>query len=216
MKYLHLNEIPWQRYSVIGFDMDGTLYSEELFVNQAYEVISQYLATYSCKTPDEIYNWMINRWRVKGSSYPFIFSEAMEQFHIVNDKKKIEECLHIYRSTELDLFLNHKIENVLDQLLGSKEVFLVSDGHYELQQRKFSSLKLNRWFLIENVVFTGKWGSKYYKPNVESTRYISCLQNKKSSVLYFGDREMDEKFAQNAGFDFVKVEQFNDFWEVSK
>ena len=215
MKYLHLSEVPWEHYSVIGFDMDGTLYAEELFVKQMYARISQYLATYSSKTRDEIYDWMMNRWRLKGSSYPFVFSEAIERFYGVNDMKKIEACLHIYRNSQLDLSLNKKIITILDQLSGRNELFLVSDGYYELQQRKFTSLQLNQWFSSGNVIFTGNLGSQYYKPHVEAIRYISCLQDNESRVLYFGDRKIDEQFAQNAGFDFVKVEQFNEFWEVN-
>jgi len=215
VKYFHLNKIPIENYNVIGFDMDGTLYSERMFITQIYIKISQYLALYSYRKPSGIYDWMINRWNYKGSSYPFIFSEAIERFCILNDKKIIEGCLHIYRNTPFKIDLHQNIIDLLDQFSGKKEVFLVSDGHFELQKRKFTSLRLNRWFLNENVVFTGRWGSNYYKPNVESIKYVSCLRDRDESVLYFGDRDMDEQFAKNAGFDFVKVEKFNEFWEVN-
>lgn len=214
MKYSRLNDIDWDYYHIIGFDMDGTLYKEKIFIMQAYKEISSYLAKQSCKKADEIYEWMFNRWVLKGSSYPFIFSETLEEFHIVNENEKIEKCLDIYRNIQPNLALQQNIVDLLNRLSAQKRLFLVTDGHFVLQKRKFESLQLNRWFKKNDVIFTGELGSHYYKPNVASTKYIDCLKNNGNPVLYFGDREIDDQYSRNAGFDFVKVENFDEFWGV--
>lgn len=194
--------------------MDGTLYKEEFFIMQAYKEISMYLSKQSSEKANEMNEWMNERWMLKGSSYPFIFSETLEKFNISDGNEKIEKCLDIYRDIQPNLDLQQNIVNLLNRISVKKNLFLVTDGHFELQKRKFESLQLNRWFKHENVIFTGEMGTQYYKPHIASTKYINCLKNNESPVLYFGDREIDEQYSRNTGFDFIKVENFNEFWEV--
>jgi FMN phosphatase YigB (HAD superfamily) len=212
VKYLRLSEIPWEKYKVIGFDMDGTLYNEECFIKQVYDEIANFLAEFATKSKSEIYIWMLQRWREKGSSYPYIFSETMNEFKICEGASLINECLNIYRNVKPDLHLHQNIVRLLDTLKQKKNIFLITDGNMLLQRQKFYSLALDRWFTKENVVFTGVLGSEYYKPHSKSLDLVTCITNNNDSVLYIGDRDIDENFAKNADFDFAKVDNFNDFW----
>ncbi|OZI12709.1 hypothetical protein CEW92_04940 [Bacillaceae bacterium SAS-127] len=213
MKYSQLNEVEWDKYSVLGFDMDGTLYDEFQFIEQVYYKIAKYLALFSVNEENYIYNWLLERWKKKGSSYPYIFSEALVEFGI-NDHEQLKNCLSIFRSFQPQINLNNKIINFLDSISLEKELFLITDGHEFLQRAKFDSLQLTKWFKAKNVVFTGSFGSEYYKPNISTLKHIDCLQQFQSPVLYIGDRFIDEQFAENANFDFLHVKKFIDFWGV--
>lgn len=212
MKFLHSNNFPWIDYDVIGFDMDGTLYNEINYIEEVYANIAQQIAQYTDFVVEDIYNWMLERWIEKGSSYPYIFSETLSEFSIQNRFFSVENCLTIYRNHEPNLSLESQVVKVLQTIQEEKPLFLVTDGHYGLQKRKFASLKLSDWFLDENVVFTGKFGASYYKPNTKVIDYIECLKNDDTSVLFLGDRKIDEEFAANANFSFIRVSRFEDFW----
>lgn len=216
MRYLHFNEIRIENYDVIGFDMDGTLYNELCFIKQVYKRIAMLLHEHSSShTFDRIYNWLVNRWKEKGSSYPFIFKEAIEMFVGNSGNSIVKECLYIYRNFKPNLKLNPEIGKTLETLINKNySLFLVTDGNYVLQKTKFYSLGLIDWFKQDNVIFTGKLGEEYYKPNTKAINHISCLDESPKSVLYIGDREVDANFAINANFDFFMVDNFNRFWDV--
>ncbi|EIJ80528.1 putative hydrolase [Bacillus methanolicus PB1] len=214
MRYLPLNKIQLDQYSVIGFDMDGTLYDEEIFIRQVYGSIAKYLSDTLSDSFEFIYSWMMERWEEKGSSYPFIFSEVIEQVERIATEELIDDCLNIYRNFKPILRLNKNVEKFLNEISKEHQLFLITDGNFKLQKEKFNSLRLENWFREENIVFTGKFGREFYKPSVRAIEYIECLKNITKPVLYFGDRNIDEQFALNAQFDFVKIESFNCFWDV--
>jgi len=208
MKYLHLNDVDFNKYDRFGFDMDGTLYDEITFIKQAYRRIAAYFSLDSSVDVDRIYNDMIEKWIVKGSSYPFIFEETLRTFNIHN--KTIEHALHIYRSTEPQLTLLKKIKNLLEALPRSK-CFLITDGYASLQRNKYTALGLARYFAPNNCCFTGDLGRNHYKPSSLSLSTIKSIESS-SRLIYFGDRHIDEQFCINTGMDFVYVDNFKEFW----
>lgn len=209
-------ETDLRKYNIIGFDLDGTLYDEKDFIVQVYKKIAKYLINHFPKIMySDLYTWLVDRWLEKGSSYPFIYSEALVRYTGESNPEIIENCLSIYRNFEPEITLHSKVKEILNLLLNKQIIlFLVTDGNYPLQQKKFNALQLNKWFEIENVVYTGRLGKEYYKPNIKCLEFISCLTDREIPVLYFGDREIDQKFALNAKFDFGKVQSFYEFWEV--
>lgn len=202
----------WDNYKIIGFDLDGTLYKEKEFIQQVYKEISKYLATLTEKPMQDIYFYMLGRWIEKGSSYPFIYEETIQQFGILNKGEIIKKCLQIYRNFSPNLRLSKNVAKILDIISKEKLIFLVTDGNAVLQRKKFHSLQLQRWFSEENTIFTGELGIKYYKPSVEALKYIRITHIKPKNVLFIGDRNIDVEFAKNAGFDSILVKNFDAFW----
>lgn len=213
MKYSHISEVPLGQYDVFGFDMDGTLYDERLFVEQAYKQVAIYLNEVSSQevSIEEIAYWMLRRWEDKGSSYPYIFSECIEEYGV--SKGNVKECLKRYRNVQLSLTLNQGVEKWLGQIITLTNCFLITDGHDILQMKKFDALGLENFFENQNIVFTGSLGVKFYKPNLTAIQYVKCLKNiENKKIIYFGDRNIDSQFAEHAGFDFAYVSNFYEFW----
>ncbi|WP_419875560.1 HAD family hydrolase [Candidatus Pristimantibacillus sp. PTI5] len=213
---MKLSSINISQYDVIGFDMDGTLYNELNYISQVYVPIAKLIASTTLINEEAIYIWMKNRWIEKGSSYPYIFEEVLKMCNS-NDFHLIEECVTIFRNFTPTLELIDNVLQLLERISIEKSIFIVTDGNPLLQRKKFSSLQLHRWTLMENVVFTGDFDKNHFKPSISAVKHIKCLQSEKPlKVLFFGDREIDRQFAENADFDFVMVEKFNQFWECDE
>jgi FMN phosphatase YigB (HAD superfamily) len=195
-----LNDIKLKDIKYIGFDMDGTLYDEFDFIIQPYKKISElfYLN-------DAAYSYMLFKWLEKGSSYNRIFDETYELYKLKEhlDKHKfIEEALDIYRNFQPSLSLTPRVTQLLEYFYKTHTFFLVSDGHEKLQKAKFKALKLEKYFEMKNVIFTGRYSKDYYKPNIKC---VELLEIDVKKTIFFGDRLVDEQFSNCADMKFKKV-----------
>lgn len=192
--------IDWDKVSYIGFDMDGTLYDEYEFISQVYLEISKLL------NPKAL-SYMKKRWLDKGSSYPYIFSEAFDLYNIKCEKQSfIDEALNIYRNFKPKIKLNIRVKEILKYCKNNYEIFLVTDGNLTLQKNKYISLGLDRFFNDKNVFFTGINTKVFSKPSIESLNALSIDPNKS---VFFGDRDCDYQFSINAKMQFQKVKIMN-------
>ena len=198
MNALYKN-INWNIVSTIGFDMDGTLYDEYDFIKQVYCEINTKLIN-----NNNILDFMLMRWLEKGSSYPYIFNEAYDMWKKNIDYKDdfINSALDIFRNYNPSLSLTNRNRDLLEYYKNKYSLFLISDGNYHLQQKKYNALGLSDFFEVHNVVFTGKYSSEYHKPNTKSLSLISV--NEKEAV-FFGDRGNDINFALASSMQFQKV-----------
>lgn len=202
MKNVLFSNISWEKVKYIGFDMDGTLYDEYEFVIQPYKKISKLFFN-----DKQVFFFLSNRWLEKGSSYNKIFGEAYKNFNeklkdSISEEEFINQCLDIYRNFEPKLKLSQRTISLLDLFKSEYEIFLVSDGNRNLQKKKFYALKLDNFFKMENVIFTGINPEKYSKPKTNS---LELLPNIIENAVFFGDRIVDEQFAKNSNMQFQKV-----------
>ncbi|MGV3136462.1 HAD family hydrolase [Brevibacillus agri] len=199
--------IDWDTVKYVGFDMDGTLYDELDFISQVYMPIASRMAKFIGLPADDIYQKLLERWLEKGSSYNRIFEEILSQGEVCKDEKEgiIQECLHIFRNYLPELALTHRVTFLLQYFHQKYELFLITDGGVQLQQSKFHALGLSKWFDEQNVGFTGLYGSAYGKPSPLIVTKIKVLREvcNPQHVVFFGDREVDEKFAKGLGYQFV-------------
>jgi FMN phosphatase YigB (HAD superfamily) len=206
MKFLY-NSVQWNQVQAVGFDLDGTLYNEHDFISQVYQSISLELGAYCAHDANEIFHWMDKRWLDKGSSYPYIYSEVLDQFGCTGDHHEaIKRCLKIYRNFKPQLVLNQDIREWLEELKREYPIFIVTDGNAKLQASKYLALGLDQWFKQENVGFTGYYGTDFYKPSIKIMDHMQLLHEVNAQhVVFFGDRDVDQQFADAAGFMFIKV-----------
>ena len=194
----------------VGFDLDGTLYDEIEFISQVYYPISLMLSDAVGVPSGVLYNRLINRWKEKGSSYNRIFDEVLLDGGISEPYKSsvITECVNVFRNFQPALSLNYGVERLLDWISSQYPIFMITDGGEKLQRAKIESLGLYRWFSNDNISISGSLDSGISKPDVRMKNSISLLQVmdiKPCHVLYFGDRDVDAKFALNCGYKFSRV-----------
>jgi len=192
-------KIDWDGVINVGFDMDGTLYDEYEFIEQVYSEINREIIN-----DRKVLSFMLQRWLEKGSSYTHIFEEAYKLIDTSDytQSEFIEHALSIFRTYKPQLMLTTRNQQLLQYFRSKFNLFLITDGNTELQQNKFHSLMLNKYFADNNVFFTGKYSPEYHKPNIKALDILG-INHKKS--VFFGDRRKDKEFALSAGMQFQKV-----------
>jgi putative hydrolase of the HAD superfamily len=198
-------DIPWPQIKCVGFDLDGTLYDEFVFICQVYRAILKE-NSHCFEHIDMAFQYMLDRWLEKGSSYNRIFDETFELFagEVVAKETFIEGSLEIFRCFEPALELPPRNMHLMRIFKQKFDIFLISDGPPCLQRHKFHSLKLDTIFSADRVIFTGDMGGACYKPNPASFEKLG-LEYFPSEILYFGDRSIDLEFSRRLGIHFQKV-----------
>ena len=195
-----------QEIKCIGFDMDGTLYDEYQFIEQAYKSVAEYIGEIGKKDKDTIYDFMISKWKEKGSSYSYLFQDALCFSKADISADSINECVNAYRNATFKLSLSNEMEQILENCVEKYELFIVTDGNAKLQMKKIKALNLERWFCPENIYITGEFGKEAYKPSTLVLQNSMCIKKYKTNeICYCGDRKVDYEFACNAGFHFVEM-----------
>lgn len=205
-------QVNWDHVQAVGFDLDGTLYDEFEFIVQVYRPIAECIALVCRADIDGIYNRILWRWLEKGSSYNQIFDEVLLDYGIQEDCRNstISVCLSIYRNFDPRLVLPERMRSLLNYCFGKYEMFIITDGSLGLQKKKFEALGLSNWFNDENVFISGSYGPEYQKPAILILPELGFLNHiKKYEVVFFGDRDIDQYFADKAGFNFLKLKYFS-------
>ena len=201
--------VDWERVTRVGFDLDGALYDEFDFIEQAYGRVASVLSAATGTAEDDLRARLLSRWIDKGSSYPHIFSEALSGSGLSEARtgELVGECLALFHSTTPELSLSPRVRFLLDGFARRHPVFLVTDGGCTLQHAKIAALGLGRWFSDENIAISGCVGVG--KPDPAIADGIAGLRGlsseERSRVVYFGDRDVDEEFARRSGVQFVRV-----------
>ena len=199
--------IDWSSVDAVGVDMDGTLYDEFEFIAQAYDNLARVIEKKYQVPAGQVVKFMRERWLVKGSSYNQIFRECGLHL-LVPDVNRFEiECLNQYRRTTFSLALPSRSKAILEYSQMHWKLFLVTDGNERIQRQKFFSLGLDRFFGSRAAIFTASLSDRGPKP--ANLAYLELKKRRVLSdddrVVFLGDRSVDAQFADNCGFEFVKV-----------
>ncbi len=202
--------ISWNNIDYVGFDLDGTLYDEFDFIDNSYSNISNFLEVNSVYKKEYIKNYLIKKWLIYGSSYRNLFDDILDEIKINKFKKKIllKKCIDIHRESADKIVLSKRVSFLLDQFKKNFHIFLVTDGNCELQNQKYYSLGLDKWFKNENVLISGCKTCRIDKPDIKIENNLNLSQDllkNPNKVVYFGDRSVDQSFCKNLGFNFIKV-----------
>ena len=208
-KYLH-QSLDWGSVQAVGFDLDGTLYDEYEFIAQVYRPIAMKLAQAAGGEVEAMYDSLLQRWLEKGSSYNRLFEEVLVDAHVpVGERSQvIAECLSAFRNFQPQLYLPARVEKILDWMSARFPLFLVTDGREKLQRAKVDALGLAHWIDHENISISGCYDGSIYKPDARMSSCVNVLNDSEilpCNVVYFGDRDIDEAFAENCGYEFSRV-----------
>lgn len=209
LKFLH-QTLDWESVQTVGFDLDGTLYDEFEFIAQVYRPIAKCLVEVAGGKTEAMYECLLQRWLEKGSSYNRIFDEILVEAGVptVERSQLIAQSLSEFRNFQPQLCLPVRVEKILDWVGARFPIFLVTDGGEKLQRSKLESLGLTRWISRDNTSISGCLGQGITKPDIRMCQPVQILQGSEvqpPNVVYFGDRDVDAAFAENCGYQFVRV-----------
>ncbi len=144
---------------VLIFDLDDTLYSERTYVESGFRAVAQFGQETFGWDRQASFRFMLNALDRHGRGS--IFNQWLAS-HGHSQKSLIERCIHIYRHHTPHLCLNPGVLKLLSSL-KKYPLYVVTDGHKIVQQKKAEALHLHRWF--RKVLLTHRYGLKHAKPS---------------------------------------------------
>ena len=190
---------------IIALDLDNTIYDHRQYVEAAYKDISGFVSWKRGIDNSKFYDWILQSWSQKGSSYNRIFEEGYRHFHLKGFHEDIGNILELYHSVTPMLEPFEGTYEVLGLLSGKFKLNLITDGHVQTQMHKIRSLKIDQYF--QRVYISAAFGSDYYKPSTKM--FEKCLADEGAcaeELVYIGDNpQLDFPPCKSMGISFVRL-----------
>lgn len=167
----------------VVFDLDDTLYLERDYVRSGFEAVDLFLKE---KGVTDFFDraWSYFSSGGRGNT----FNVVLDQMNVEYDTKLISKLVDVYRCHQPQISLLPDAVTVLNELVGSYPLGLITDGFGKSQRNKIRSLGLENIF--EYIVVTDELGvdRKYWKPHAkpyETVRQFFSVPHNK--CVYVGD-----------------------------
>ena len=192
----------FQKYDVVLFDLDNTLYAEKDYLHSAYRSIGLHLNQLNGRLDSKkIADFLINTFDQYGREQ--LFNKLIDQFQI--KEAGIDQFLNWMREVALDekLVLYPTSHELLLGALAHSKVFVITNGNVRQQENKVNQID---WCGLRKHIDIIYANATQPKPDPASFRSLNIATDKK--CLYIGDTESDQLFAKNCGIDFQFIQSF--------
>lgn len=167
---------------VIIFDLDDTLYDERMYVESGLWAVAAFGADRFGWNPETSFRLMVDVLDREGRGIIFDRWLASQGRH---GKGLVRECVRVYRHHTPSLQLCEEAEKLLPTVSGYP-LYLVTDGHKIVQQKKINALKVEIFF--RHIFITHRYGIRHAKP---STYCFERIREREDcdwqNMIYVGD-----------------------------
>lgn len=194
--------VNFRNYDLVIFDLDNTLYDENLYLFRAYEEIASYLSKkYSHLSAYEINTFLKNQFLINGRE--FLLNQLFVAFCI---KDEIEHCLEIMRTIKFKekISLTEKGIGLLSEAISHTKVIVLTNGNPQQQKNKIEQLDWRNLLDYVEIVYANEYAPKPSSKVFEEyiMKFYSVQPN---NVLMIGDSKVDEEFAKEIGSFFINI-----------
>ena len=167
---------------VLVFDLDDTLYPELSYVHSGFRAVAAFLSPLLGVPAETLAAGMIAEEAVQGRGQ--VFDNVLRQYGRWS-KTLVAACLHAYRQHRPELALFPDAERCLVRF-AEWPLYLVTDGHKEVQARKVAALPLAG--RVRHAYLTNCYGRHRAKPSPHVFELI-CQRERVAprEVIYVGD-----------------------------
>ncbi|UOQ99740.1 HAD-IA family hydrolase [Hymenobacter sp. 5317J-9] len=167
---------------VLVFDLDDTLYPELSYVHSGFRAVAEFLSPLLHQPAETLAASMIAEEAEQGRGQ--VFDNVLRQ-HGRWTKTLVATCLREYRQHLPQLALYPDAERCLARF-AEWPLYLVTDGHKEVQARKVAALEVARH--VRHAYLTNRYGRHRAKPAPHVFELI-CRREKAmpNQVIYVGD-----------------------------
>jgi putative hydrolase of the HAD superfamily len=159
------------RVRAVIFDLDNVLYNERDYIFAAFHSIARFLSERCRYSKDEVYSKLVCDFEKKGSLYPRLFNDVLNDFGL--DQNLVPEILRLYATVDAKIELFPAASSMLLSLRGfGLKLALVTNGSIRIQSNKIRLLGVEKFFGV--VVFARETPSSKEKPHPDA--YINALQ----------------------------------------
>lgn len=186
---------------VFVFDLDDTLYPELSYVHSGFWAVAHFLSQRLPVAAATLAAELIAEEAAHGRGQ--VFDSVLRQ-HGAWSKTLVAACLRTYRQHRPTLSLYPDAERCLARLAG-QPLYLVTDGHKEVQARKVAALGLAG--RVRHAYLTNRYGRHRAKPAPHCFELI-CRRERvpPTEVLYVGDNpRKDFVGIKPLGFQTVRI-----------
>lgn len=167
---------------VLIFDLDDTLYDERIYVESGFRAVAEFGRSSFGWDGEASFRFMLDVLDREGRGA--VFDRWLEA-HNSYSKKLVRACLRCYRGHTPRLWLNDEARTLLPQL-KDHPLYLVTDGHKIVQQRKVEALGIAP--LFRRIFITHRHGVRNAKPSTYCFERIRQLESCRwPDMTYIGD-----------------------------
>ena len=191
-----------EKYKLVVFDLDHTLYNEHIYLFQAYESIGRKLSAKTGVPAEDISGFLKDRFNKHGRH--LIFDQM--RLHFKWNKEITGVCLDILRGVKIQgqLELFEEAKQTFDHLLDRGiKLAILTNGHPRQQRNKISHIN---WGDYKDKIKIYLAAEIEPKPSPAGLNQILLdFRLSPEEVAFVGDAHIDEQCAKSAGVDFFWV-----------
>lgn len=178
---------------ILAFDLDDTLYDERLYVESGLRAVAEHGRHLFGWDPDRSFADMVGILDAEGRGRVF---DRWLAGHGRAGKGLVAECVRVYRHHRPRLTLSPDAAALLPRLTRHP-LYLVTDGHKIVQQRKVEALGIAP--LFRRVFITHRFGVHNAKPSLHCFERIRAIEGAEwRDLVYVGDNPAKDFVSLNA------------------
>ncbi|GAC1590441.1 MAG: HAD family hydrolase [Hymenobacter sp.] len=167
---------------VLVFDLDDTLYPELSYVHSGFRAVAESLSPLLGVPAETLAGSLMAAEAAQGRGQ--VFDYVLRQ-HGAWTRRRVVACLRTYRQHRPELALYPDAERCLTRFAGWP-LYLVTDGHKEVQARKVAALGLPG--RVRHAYLTNRYGRNRAKPDPHVFGLICRREGvPPAQVVYVGD-----------------------------
>jgi len=197
-RYISPRDIADSHQTII-FDLDNTLYDENIYIYSAFRDIAKFIDNDEIKQK-RYFSFLVKEFIENGRNY--LYDKMINNFNL--NKIILNDFLRIQRNTFVDngIFLFSKIYVLLSLLTKfKKDYFIITNGNVDQQKNKIRQIN---WLYVKQpkyIIYANE-----YAPKPDPISYLK-LKQKFNLVdsIYIGDSITDKKFSEKSKIKFIDI-----------
>ena len=166
---------------ILIFDLDDTLYPEHSYVDSGFQAVATHLQAQRGWPAADSLTFMKQVLQREGRG--FVFNRLLA-LHGEMRRSAVVDCVKVYRHHVPEISLIDSVRYLLARL--APPLYLVTDGHKLVQQRKVQVLGIEP--LFAKVFITHRYGVRHAKPSIHCFELIRTRERCDwVDMVYVGD-----------------------------
>lgn len=179
---------------VLIFDLDDTLYDEMSYVRSGLRAVAAFGQASFDWNEEDSYRFMNERLLMHGRGK--VFDEWLLA-HSYYSASRVTQCVRVYRHHTPKISPSQLVQKMLAGYQRRFSMYLVTDGHKIVQQKKIAALGIESMF--KRCFITHRFGIRHSKPSLYCFEKIRELEKCPwSSMVYVGDNPAKDFVNLNA------------------
>ncbi|PCD09414.1 HAD family hydrolase [Peribacillus simplex] len=163
------------------FDMDDTLFEEREYVLSGFSAVDEHL---KLKSINGFHEKAVQLF--ESDVRENLFNKVLDSLNVSYDKDYILSLVEVYRNHKPKINMFEDAKWVINTLISSYNLGLITDGYLNAQKNKTKTLGLESYFDV--IIFTDQFGREHWKPS--QTPYLEIMkyfQLEAHELIYIGD-----------------------------